>query len=585
MSNSKDSSSSENKNDESNQNKEIKKQSFSDQLKDDSEDLDKTKNEDNKVEDGDKKKGFSDQLKEDSEASEKAEDEKNEVDTSDKKEKKEDSDKKSKLKVSPKAFQSEKTNDEIESEKIKKRVNYSFMAFFKNFYELLKDILDIRSGSNVENTNKAILDDIEFRGANVWALIASIIIASIGLNINSTAVVIGAMLISPLMGPIIGVGWSIAVNDIEALNKSIKNFFVMVFLGIFTSWVYFLFSPLSSPSAEMIGRTSPTILDLFVAFFGGVAGIVSMSKSGKVNVILGVAIATALIPPLCTAGYGLAEGNMEFFIGASYLFLINSVFIGLASFIMIRYLRFPLKKYLDPKKDKRVKRMLIGFGILVMIPSAFTFYISIMNFRFESEAERFVTREINLDSSKILKMESTKGDSINTIELYMIGEGIDSITLEDWKMKMEDYQLDNTVLHVYQDRDMSSGELTGDLESLVRSNVVEDLYRKNTEVLESKEKKIRFLERTVAKYRSQSFQVLDIGPEARTIIPEVDRVAVGESYSVDKSGNIDTLYSMLVTWRADKKFKKKEKDAARERLKLWLEVRLKKDSVIVLDVN
>lgn len=540
----------------------------------------------------DKKMGFSDRLKSETEAeaeveaknSDKA---KTKTDNSvnEEAERKKDSKGKSKLKVSPKSFESEKTKDEIESEKIKKRVNYSFMAFFKNLYELLTDILDIRSGSNVEKTNEAIQEDIEFRGANVWALIASIIIASIGLNINSTAVVIGAMLISPLMGPIIGTGWSIAVNDIDALNKSMKNYFVMVILGITTSFIYFYISPLRAPSAEMIGRTSPTILDLFIAFFGGIAGIVSMSKSGKVNVILGVAIATALIPPLCTAGYGLAEGNMEFFGGAAYLFLINSVFIGLASFIMIRYLRFPLKTYLDPKKDKKVKRVLIGFGILVMIPSAYTFYVSIMNFRFKSEAERFVKTEIIHDRSKVLKMESTKGDSINTIELYMIGEGVDSLTLANWSKKMKDYNLNNTLLHVYQDRDGSSGEISGDLENIVRTNVVEDLYRKSQEILESKEQKIRFLERTVAGYRSQSFRAMDIGPEARTIIPQVDKVAVGESYSVSESGDIDTLYSMLVTWKSDKKFRKKEKNEAREKLRQWLAVRLKKDSVIVLDVN
>jgi len=579
MTHSKDPSSSDEKKPDSNSNNKEKKPGFSDQLKSD------TEASDNLDAEKKKKQGFSDQLKPDTESSDKSKTDEKEVDADNKKNDKEESEEKSKLKVAPKTYESEKTEDEIETEKIKKKVNYSFMAFFRNLYDLLADILDIRRDSNVEKTNKAILDDIEFRGSNVWALIASIVIASIGLNINSTAVVIGAMLISPLMGPIIGVGWSIAVNDIESLNKSIKNFFVMVFLGVFTSWVYFMFSPLSSPSAELIGRTSPTILDLFIAFFGGVAGIVSMSKSGKVNVILGVAIATALIPPLCTAGYGLAEGNMEFFVGASYLFLINSVFIGLASFIMIRYLHFPLKKYLDPKKDKKVKRMLIGFGILVMIPSAYTFYTSIMNFRFESEAERFVNTEIKHEGSKVLKMESTKGDSINMIELYMIGTGVDSITLVEWNRKMANYNLKNTVLHLYQDKDMSRSELSGDLENIVRSNVVEDLYRKSQEVLESKEQKIRFLERTVANYRLQSFQVMDIGPEARTIIPEVDKVAVGESYTVSNSGDIDTLYSMMVTWRTDKRFRKKEKNEAREKLRLWLSVRLKKDSVIVLDVN
>ena len=435
--------------------------------------------------DNNKRPSFSDQFKTNDGSSDKSKSDDHKVDSK--------KTEKSKLKVSPKSFDSNKTEEQKETEKIKKRMGNSFTAFFSNFYALLVDILDIRTGSNVKKTNEAILADIEFRGANVWALIASIIIASIGLNINSTAVVIGAMLISPLMGPIIGTGWAVAVNDLGALKKSVKNFMVMVFISILTSTIYFSISPLSSPSAELIGRTSPTILDLFIAFFGGVAGIVSMSKTGKVNVILGVAIATALIPPLCTAGYGIAEGRMDFFGGAAYLFLINSVFIALASFIMIRYLRFPLKEYLEPKRDKKVKRLLIYFGILVMIPSAYTFYNSIMLFRFDSEAERFVETEINPSGSKVLKMETIIGDSVNVIELYMIGVGIDSLTLREWNKKLTNYKLDNTTLHVFQDEDLSSGELSGDLEHIVRAGIVEDLYSKNQEELETKDRQIRFL--------------------------------------------------------------------------------------------
>ena len=310
-----------------------------------------------------------------------------------------------------------------------------------------------------------------------------------------------------------------------------------------------------------------------------------MSKTGKVNVILGVAIATALIPPLCTAGYGLAEGRMDFFVGAAYLFLINSVFIALASFIMIRYLRFPLKEYLEPKKDKKVKRMLFYFGILVMIPSAYTFYNSIMLFRFESEAERFVKTEINHNGSKVLKMETVTGDSINVIELYMIGVGIDSLTLSRWNKKLTDYKLKNTVLHVYQDRDLSSGDLSGDLEHIVRAGIIEDLYRKNQDELETKDQQIRFLERTIAGYKSQSLPVTDIGPEAKSIVPLIDKIALGESYTVNDSGRVDTIYSIMVTWKDDKKIRKKEKSKAKEKLGRWISVRLKKDTVLVLDVN
>ena len=276
-----------------------------------------------------------------------------------------------------------------QANKIKKDVSRSFLTFLINTRKLLGDILDIREGSDPDKTRAAIVHDIEFRGANVWTLIASVFIASIGLNMNSTAVVIGAMLISPLMGPIIGLGYSIAINDLTLLIKSIKNFGVMVVLAIVTSTFYFWLSPLTAASAELIGRTQPTLLDLFVAIFGGVAGIVSISKSERTNVIPGVAIATALIPPLATAGYGLSEGNWIFFFGASYLFLINSVFIALASFVVIRYLRFPYKEHVDPKREKKVKRVMIFFSIIVMIPSAYMFFGAIEKFNFESQSSMF----------------------------------------------------------------------------------------------------------------------------------------------------------------------------------------------------
>jgi hypothetical protein len=277
---------------------------------------------------------------------------------------------------------------------------------------------------------------------------------------------------------------------------------------------------------------------------------------------------------------------MEFFVGASYLFLINSVFIALASFIMIRYLRFPLKKYLDPKRNKKVKRILMVFGILVMIPSAYTFYNSIMLFRFESEAKQFINSEIKThQKSKIIKAETFYGDSVNTIELYMIGEGIDSLTLTDWNKKMKSYKLKNTVLYVYQDQDISNSPNMMDLEQNVRNGLVEDIYKKSHELLASKDQKIRFLERTVADYRTRELLVYDISNEAQAIVPQIENVAIGENFSINDSGYVDTIYSMMVIWNPDKKIKKKQKDEARIKLQEWLMVRLKKDSVIILDVN
>ncbi|WP_346860462.1 DUF389 domain-containing protein [uncultured Draconibacterium sp.] len=205
----------------------------------------------------------------------------------------------------------------------------------------LRSVLSINDGTDIPATIEGIKRDIGFRGPTAWILIFSIFIASIGLNINSTAVIIGAMLISPLMGPILGIGLSIGTNDFETLVRSLKNLGIAVSIALFTSTLYFIITPLTIEQSELLARTKPTILDVMVALFGGFAGILAGSRKEKTNVIPGVAIATALMPPLCTAGYGLATLKLSYFFGAFYLFFINSVFISLATFLVVRYLKFP----------------------------------------------------------------------------------------------------------------------------------------------------------------------------------------------------------------------------------------------------
>lgn len=238
---------------------------------------------------------------------------------------------------------------------------------WKNFLSILKEKANIHEDSDIESTVLNIQKDVEFKGVNIWILAFAIIVASVGLNVNSTAVIIGAMLISPLMGPITGIGLAIGTNDFDLLRKSLVNLGIMVGISLTASTAYFLVSPLSDAQSELLARTTPTIFDVFIAFFGGLAGIVASSrKGGKFTVVAGVAIATALMPPLCTTGYGLATGQFNFFFGAFYLFLINSFFIALATFLMVRYLRFPKKIFMDPKRERRVKQSIMFFSILTM---------------------------------------------------------------------------------------------------------------------------------------------------------------------------------------------------------------------------
>ena len=230
-------------------------------------------------------------------------------------------------------------------------VNSNRNAFaIKNF---LKEYLDLRKDKDNElETVDSIRKGVEFKGANLWILIFAIFMASLGLNVNSTAVIIGAMLISPLMGPIMGVGLSVGLNDFELMKRSLKSFLITT---LFSVTLFFLVSPVAEGQSEVLARTSPTIYDVFIALMGGLAGVTALSTKEKGNVIPGVAIATALMPPLCTAGYGLATGNLIYFLGAFYLYFINSVFISLATFIGVRVMHFQRKEFVDKNREKKVR--------------------------------------------------------------------------------------------------------------------------------------------------------------------------------------------------------------------------------------
>ncbi|MDA7837023.1 TIGR00341 family protein [Salibacteraceae bacterium] len=219
------------------------------------------------------------------------------------------------------------------------------------------------------DTIEYIKKGVEFKGTNIWILIFAILIASIGLNMNSAAVIIGAMLISPLMGPIMGLGMGVGTNDFALIKKAAKNLGIMVGISVITSTIYFFLTPLSDAQSELLARTTPTIWDVMIALFGGLAGIVAGSRREKSNAIPGVAIATALMPPLCTAGYGIATGNLAYFAGAFYLFTINSVFISLSTIIIVRFLRYPTKSFVDTIREKRVKRWIAIIVVLVTLPS------------------------------------------------------------------------------------------------------------------------------------------------------------------------------------------------------------------------
>ena len=281
------------------------------------------------------------------------------------------------------------------AESTDKNIQINVTRLLETAKKFLLELFDFREDTDHEATIEAIKADISFKGATAWILIFAIFVACIGLNANSTAVVIGAMLISPLMGPILGIGMSFALNDINTFKRSLVNLGTMIGLSLFASFLFFYFFPLSQDNSELLGRVSPDIRDVLIAFFGGLALMVARTKKGTVaSVIFGVAIATALMPPLCTAGYGLAIGNFSYFIGAMYLFMINTIFIALATFLVMKLLGFPMHKYANVAKRKRYSTIATIVGIAVMIPAIFTFISALNESQIKTEINNFVNNEI-----------------------------------------------------------------------------------------------------------------------------------------------------------------------------------------------
>ena len=291
------------------------------------------------------------------------------------------------------------SDEDINSESLNSSISNNAKGLLYSLISFFKGVLDFRKEADKDHTINSIKNDISIKGPNAWILICSILVASVGLNANSIPVVIGAMLISPLMGPILGFGLSIAINDLETLKKSLINFSVMVFLSVFTAYLFFSFFPLREESSELLSRTKPDIRDVLIAFFGGLSLIIAKTKKGTISpVIFGVAIATALMPPLCTVGYGLAVGKIEFSVGAMYLFIINSLYIVLSTFLIVKLLRFPLINYVNSSKRRLISRIVTIFSILMLIPAIYTFLGVLYESKFNNSLKEFY--EFELDGIK-----------------------------------------------------------------------------------------------------------------------------------------------------------------------------------------
>ncbi|MEO5948523.1 MAG: DUF389 domain-containing protein [Chitinophagaceae bacterium] len=440
------------------------------------------------------------------------------------------------------------------------------------FYRMIRYfLLKIRLPKDSENiaiTTETIRNGAVLTGVNLWVLVGAIFIASLGLNINSTAVVIGAMLISPLMGPIMGFGLGLGINDFALVNKSIRNFLIMFVLSIITSSLFFLISPVKEAGSELLGRTSPTVYDVLIAFFGGMAGIIAgASKLRSGNVIPGVAIATALMPPLCTMGYGISHLNWQYTAGAFYLFMINSVFIALATYFIVTILGYPHVEQSDPKRKKRLG-IIIPFIVLLMIaPSVYLTYHIVKKYFYEQNAERFMNKEI-VDGGHIIvtsKMDYRLGKS--QLKVVVVGEPYDSLQEVALKEKMKKYDLVNTKLTLYQGddgriaaRDMF-GALDKDLQSTRLS--IKDIYL-TMDSLRRKINKVAVLDSLQA----------TIAREIKKSDSTLNRFTLRRVFSFNPSRNAnDTIWYALASYSAPLTFTKKYN------IEEWLKRRLKSPNV------
>jgi uncharacterized hydrophobic protein (TIGR00271 family) len=411
---------------------------------------------------------------------------------------------------------------------------------------------------------------VEIRGTNLWILMFAIIVASVGLNMNSTAVVIGAMLISPLMGPIIGLGLGVGIYDFQLIKKSFRSLAAAVLISVLASAAYFALTPLSDAQSELLSRTTPTIWDVLISFFGGLAGIVAITRKDKSNAIPGVAIATALMPPLCTAGYGIATLNLAYFLGAFYLFFINSVFISISSMLIIRFLKIPSKKWVDKIQQKKMRTYVFIVALLTIVPSVFMAVDIVQRSIFQRNANQYITEEFNYDDTSVI--ERAIDPKNNKIEVFLFGTPLTDFELKRLNSELKDYNLTDAKLLIRQNQ---INQTLPDAESM-RTGIVEDLYRRNETLIENKAQQIALLENELRKYKNNELIQDEVCKELEVQYPEIKASAINTMYIHKQAAEVDTVMMVYLDT------KKPIQGTSLTKLEAWLKLRLKSDRINIV---
>lgn len=452
----------------------------------------------------------------------------------------------------------------MENKSNTKKSIFKIKTFLSEYLDLHKD------KDNEQLTVESIRKGVQFRGASLWILIFATFMASLGLNVNSTAVIIGAMLISPLMGPIMGIGLSVGINDFELMKRSTKSFLITTLFGVITSTVFFLISPLSEAQSELLARTSPNIYDVLIALFGGFAGVVAISTKEKGNVIPGVAIATALMPPLCTAGYGLATGNLAFFLGAFYLYFINTVFIAVATFIGVRVMKFRKKEFVDKTKEVKVRNYIIAIVILTMVPAIYLTINIIQETVFKSAANRFITEELNFNDSQIIDRKILMGDSKQDreIRVVLVGSELQQPALDVVRAKMAKYNLEGVKLNVIQ----GINDVEPDVKSL-KALVLEDFYKESQSKLNVRQQQIDSLQTILDGYKTYE-DLSGLAKEMSIIFPNVKSISINQSNQID----VQSSKKENVTW-VILNYNGKISSDTESQITKWLKARLNRENL------
>ncbi len=425
----------------------------------------------------------------------------------------------------------------------------------------MKNIIDILNLSEGEDdkakTLESVKKNIDFKGANLWILACAIIVASVGLNVNSTAVIIGAMLISPLMGPIVGAGFALGIYDFALLKRSLRNLLNATVVSLFVSTLYFYLSPFKDFQSELLARTSPNIYDILIAFFGGVVGVIAVTRTEKGNPIPGVAIATALMPPLCTAGYGLATAHWSFFFGAFYLYCINCVFIGIATFLIIKYLKYPAIKQANEKQQKRVKVIIPVLITAMLVPSGYLAYSLYGEQQFKKNADLFIEKEFSNKGYTVVYKKTDFNAKAKKLELAFLAKRFDSLEIRELNEELNSNKhLKGTLLIIRQDSTDRFNALKGDILNQIRSSENE---------MNEKDVRILQLEKELAKNTFDNKQLLK---ESRALFPTISSLSVTKNTLVTPKDSTITLTAVI--YDVTKALNSEDQ----EKLRAWLNERL-----------